>query len=231
MTPDDSGNLSSRLDDPLINLTGQQRALLSALREIDERYDDELSFANIYYGAIMAMKDSHNPESYAHCGHSIRELIEKLPRAFEIPVPHRSDNMGQRVNALKEKWEKVEESRNYSQGYDGDITQDLKKFLDGAEEFFKWVEENRLSRKQRAKEVIRKTDPLDSRIPATLEDIQAKTLQTFDRYFNGVSHHQFEPRGEEFLTWVERLEYFLLERLRPRTFDDYDKIDRIIGKK
>ena len=43
-----------------------------------------------------------------------------------------------------------------------------------------------------------------------------------------ASHHNLSTTSEEFWSWVSALEYFLLDRLIPRTFEDHAKIDEII---
>jgi hypothetical protein len=47
-------------------------------------------------------------------------------------------------------------------------------------------------------------------------------------YFQAIAHHGRQPPEEDFRARIDALERFLLDRLRPRTFADFDAIDDII---
>ncbi len=213
---------------PLI-LERQQLALVSALREKQGQQQEKSSLADMYIAALRVLADHNIPDRFAGSAHYLRELIEKLPEVFDIPIPRASGNMGSRVNELKGKWHKVLKSSNYAKGWKGAIDLPLRKFLKELENFFDWVGEHRLSRKKRAERVIQKTDSLQTPMPRQLEDPQIRTLQAFDDFFQGISHHTRHTSDEEYDSWLTRFEYFLLERLRPRTFDDHAEIDKIIS--
>jgi len=210
-----------------------QRRVIEALQGLGEKRIAVTSLTNLYIGAIRTQTDRENPERYATSAHCLRELIEKLPAALNIPIPHHEGNLGQKVNDLEHAWEKAcNNSNSYSENnWDGDVDPQLEEFLISCRDFFHWKKENCLSRKQRAIEVIRVTDPSRISIPQTLENLEAKKWISFHGYFDGVSHHQKTNSIDEFNSWVEHFEMFLLDRLRPRTFDDQVKIDKILTGK
>ena len=209
----------------------KQRRVIEALHDLDGKRRAATPLANLYLGAKRSQADSENPERYATSAHCLRELIEKLPSALNIPIPHHSGNLGEKVNILQQDWEKLNrDSKCISEnGWAGKIDNPLDSFLQKCGEFFIWKEENRLSRKQRAIEVIRTTDPSYIPMPQQLEKLEAEKWISFHGFFDGASHHQIKPTNDEFNSWVEHFESFLLDRLRPRTFDDQKKIDEIIA--
>lgn len=209
----------------------KQRRVFEALQDLDRKRQVVTPLTNLYIGAIRTINEMENPERNAVTAHCFRELIEKLPSAFNIPIPHHSGDLGQEVNNLEQDWEKANRNSNCNseKGWTGQIDKPLEKFLNRCREFFNWKKDNRLSRKQRAIEVIRTTDPSYISMPQQLEKLEAEKWIAFHGFFDGVSHHQKNPTNDEFNSWVEHFESFLLDRLRPRTFDDQKKIDKIIA--
>ena len=208
-----------------------QRRVIEALQDLDKKGITVTPLTKLYIGAKRSQADSENPERYATSAHCLRELIEKLPSAYNIPIPHQVKSLGEKVNILQQDWDKANRNSNCNseKGWSGKIDKPLEKFLNNCRGFFKWKKENRLSIKERAVEIIRVTDLSHIPIPQKLEELEAKMWIAFNEYFNGVSHHQKNLTNDEFNSWVERFEMFLLDRLRPRTFDDQKKIDEIIA--
>ena len=60
-----------------LKLTDQQRAVLEALQDKETK---KYPLSNWYLGALYALDNPHNPDRISHAAHSLRELIEKLPR-------------------------------------------------------------------------------------------------------------------------------------------------------
>lgn len=211
----------------------QQSQVITALQDLDRKGIAVTSLTNLYIGAIRTLTDSENPERYATSAHCLRELIEKLPPALNIPIPHHMGNLGEKVNTLQLTWDKTcRNSNNYSENeWGGDIDYHLKKFLNSCRDLFIWKDKNRLSRKQSAIAVIRVTDPSNIPMPQQLEKLEAEKWIAFHGFFDGISHHQKNPINDEFKSWMEHFEMFLLDRLRPRTFDDQVKIDEILAGK
>ena len=64
----------------LLQLSAQQRALYEALAEQDKR------LAGIYLGSLLVLSQLENPDSLALAAHSLRELMEKLPKYRDLPA-------------------------------------------------------------------------------------------------------------------------------------------------
>ena len=59
-------------------LTGQQREVLEALNGKEK---EEYPLSNWYLGALYALDNHYNPDRISQAAQSLRELLEKLPRA------------------------------------------------------------------------------------------------------------------------------------------------------
>ncbi len=66
-----------RLLSRLPELSVKQQELVDALREKEK---DGLKIADWYLGALHALANRSNPDRIAQAAHSLRELLEKIPR-------------------------------------------------------------------------------------------------------------------------------------------------------
>ena len=138
-SPESSGPVPT---DPLSALNGAQSALVRVLQEKDE------SVAMMYVGAIRARLATDNPDHLAQASHSVRELIDNLPKYFDIPL-NRIERLGDRVNALATKWKKETRVKNKS-------TEPVsERFTKKLEQFFEWNEQSFPKRREIARTTIR----------------------------------------------------------------------------
>lgn len=221
---DDRSKTDGLPDEPV--LSGRQRALFQALGKKDPQ------LASMYLGALWALRSTLNPDRIAQTAHSLRELLEKLPRILDIPIPAKPPSMMDKIRPLEKTWSKAKsESSGLKANPRSDtIDTTLRKFLDEAEAFFSWLASSRPTRKQQAAIVVRGLDPLKKLLPETIESLHVKEWDSYRDHFELVSHHQIVEDLEEFLKWVEGFEGYLIDRLIPRTFDDFSKLDTIIGE-
>jgi hypothetical protein len=207
-----------------LELSGQQLALYGTLAKRDA------SLARMYHGALFVLKQSENPDRFALAAHGLRELMEKLPRYLDVPKETKSIGMTAKVRTLYRSWRStIKKSMCHNNGtWSGKIDKGLQSFLKETQQFFAWVETERPSRKQSAAKILQILDPLERPLPAPIEKLRVDEWDRIHNYFEGVSHHNFPAAVEEFASWLSVLEYFLLDRLIPRTFEDHEKIDQII---
>jgi hypothetical protein len=66
------------------------------------------------------------------------------------------------------------------------------------------------------------------RLPEPIEQLVVTQWDKTRDYFINVCHYRVEAKEPEFLSYLDVLETFLLDRLRPRTFADLDTLDAII---
>jgi hypothetical protein len=58
-----------------------------------------------YYGAIHVLADPGNPEAPYQAAHSLRELMEKLPKYRDIPITQGTGVLRQLAREIREWWE------------------------------------------------------------------------------------------------------------------------------
>jgi hypothetical protein len=209
-----------------LQLSGQQRALYEALSEKDER------LAGMYLGSLLVLRQIENPDLLALAAHGLRELMEKLPRYLDLPVAAKPPSLKEKVRSLLQSWGSA---ARHSQclldpAWSGAIDGPLRKFLKRTQEFFSWFESEHPTRKQQTAKVLRSLDPINRPLPAPIEQLRIEEWDKCHNYFEGVSHHTILLPPEDFTSWLAVLERFLLDRLRPRTFEDHTEIDRIISE-
>lgn len=211
-------------DEPV--LSGRQRALFQGLGKKDSH------LASMYLGALLVLRHTSNPDRIAQAAHALRELLEKLPRILDMPFQAKPPSMMDKIRPLEKTWSKAKtESSGLKTNPRSDIIDTpLRKFLDEAEKFFSWLASDRPTRRQQAAIVVRGLDPLKKALPQTIESLHVEEWDSYRNHFELVSHHQIVEELEEFMKWVDGVERYLLDRLIPRTFDDFAALDAIIGE-
>ncbi len=61
-----------------------------------------------------------------------------------------------------------------------------------------------------------------------LQELNVDQWTVMRDFFMSVAHHRHLSTKEEFVQWLNALEGFLLDKLVPRTFQNFDAIDRLI---
>lgn len=207
-------------------LSGRQRALFQALGKKDSQ------LASMYIGALVVLRRTSNPDCIAQAAHSLRELLEKLPRILDMPIQARPSSTMDKIRPLEKAWGRARNESSCLKTNPRSDTVDtpLRKFLDEAEEFFNWLAPSRRTRKQQAAIVVRGLDPLKKVLPETIESLHLKEWDRYRNHFELISHHQVMEDLAEFMKWVDGFEGYLIDRLIPRTFDDFTKLDKIIDE-
>ena len=187
----------------------------------------------MYIGALAVLEDLHNPDKLAQCAHSLRELMEKLSLAVEVPMKAHRDNLRAKVRELEDSYLR---SRGQTicftpaEEWKGGIDAHLQRFLARLGDFFDWFSTNYPRRRQEVHGVLMRLDCSERPLPQVLASLNVNAWQAKREYFQSVSHHGREAKEDEFRSWVNALERFLLERLVPRTFEDFAEIDALLGE-
>lgn len=203
------------------SLSGRQLALHRALGELHQ------SLATYYEGAL-AVLDNTIPDRLSLAAHAVREIMDKLPRFIDLPVEASHATLGNKANNLRDEWERLRKKTGCLQDgkWTGEIDTAMARFLERADDFFGWMMEQRARKTVQTAKVLRALDPIG--LPAPLVEDNASSFLKIRNFFVEVAHHKECP-DEEFEKWVDAFEVFLLERLVPRTYDDFDAIDRLIA--
>ncbi len=207
-----------------LRLDGQQRALHDALLAKDNE------MAGMYRGALVVLADNGNDDRLALAAHGLREVMEKLPRYLNVPMPAHQEHLKEKVVSLEERWETTLRNTKceHKQRWNGEIDAQISKMLDSLGEFFKWFDMHYPRRKAEVVATLRQLDGSGRVLPAPLEKRNADDWTEIRDYFVSVAHHRKTTTQDDFSAWLDALERFLLDRLRPRTFDDLVGIDKII---
>ena len=207
-----------------ITLSPRQRDVFDALSE------SSTGLANMYFGAIAVLLQIQNPDRIALAAHGLRELMEKAPQYLDLAVSRSTGaSLGAKVNEIKVTWiAVVKKSTCRASGWSGEIDTHLRKFLRRAEAFFEFHDQKFPKLVERAREIVRHFDPLKGKLPEPLSNLRATAWQEMAEYFIKVAHHRIAQSDAEFLPWVQALELFLLDGLRPRTAGDQAALKKII---
>jgi hypothetical protein len=208
----------------LLTLSGQQRALLKALEGHDQ------GLVVMYRGGLMVLADANNPDRLSLCAHAIREVMEKLPEYLSVSVKAHQENLKDKVQGLSDAWSAIPTDPAVPRppGCDGKIDRRLTIFLGKAAEFFQWFFEHHPRRRKEVHGVLERLDGSGRSLPASLAELNVDTWEEMKRFFIAVLHHRKVPTDDEFSRWLDALERFLLDRLLPRTFEDFAEIDALL---
>jgi hypothetical protein len=204
-------------------LSSQQLALYQALGK------KEPALGDMYLGALLVLREVSNPERLAQAAHSLRELMDKIPKYVDVEMKAHRETLGNKVDALDEGWRKLTQNTACHQGgsWGGNVDQPLSRYLQKLEEFFDWHAKHRPRRRVEAARLFRQLDGLQFTLPSFLEHLNVSEWQRLRDYFVSGAHHQ-RIDDSVFAERLESLESFLIARLHPRAYADLDEIDGII---
>jgi hypothetical protein len=214
--PESSGTapaVESRATD--LRLTDYQLTLRRVLSERDQTAEA------LYIGALRVLADAGNPDRMALAAHGLRELIRDLPRYFNLPVLVRA-RMGDKVNALHGAWDKARPTLQLDQPLPPALWRKL-------EAFFEWYESERPTHRQKTAELLLGLDPAARPLPKPIAQLRADEWLACQDFFVGSAHHG-SCTEDELRQWLDSFERFVLDLVRPRTFDNADALDALIAE-
>lgn len=184
----------------------------------------------MYFGALMTRTNAANPDRFALVAHGLRELMEKLPKYVDVPIVNKGASLKERVRALAQRRELAILNSINRDGAEwrGEIDNHLRAFLSDSDGFFEQFAGEDITRRGRAATILRGLDPSAEPLPEKLEELNIIKWQKCNDYFVRVSHHSRVADENEFDAHISELETLLIDRLAPRTSDDFAVIDLII---
>lgn len=189
------------------------------------------NLGSMYYGALLALEQIHNPERFVLAAHCLRELMEKIPQYINVEMKAHGETLKQQVIEVGDLWRGAVGSKcNTPGGWSGSIDKPLQKFLTRFSIFNDWFEKHYPRRMAELQTLLKALHKSEKFIPKRLEDAQIEKWRTLNERFQGIAHHRIRASEEDFNSFLEELEMFLAERLAPKTFDDFASIDEIIGR-
>jgi len=207
-----------------LQLSGQQRALLEALREIDQRLGE------MYLGALAVLQQPFNGERFTQSAHTLRELINHLPGSLGLSTDALNDRLGDRIQRSERAWDNAIQRSACFDGktWTGIIDQPLARALAAINDFFNWKKNHRPRRNEELTQTVRRLDASGKRLPTELEVLVVTQWDRTRDYFIGVCHYRIPVNEADFFAYLDALERFIIDRLRPRTFADFDAVDAIL---
>ena len=207
----------------LPRLTPKQQRVLEALKD---RETEEYPLSQWYLGAFYALENEQNSDRIAQAAHSLRELIEKLPRVVEgsdvqAPSPNfqqKRDNMCRRI---------VKDKEHYPDGWkDKKIDGHLDKTLKQVEEY---LESNQQpTRRERMQTAVTTIDPMADRFGIGIRERKRDELHGLWEKLEGFAHHQKKQKIEHLEICLNKLENTVIDLLAPITAENQKQIQTIL---
>lgn len=206
-------------EEPFI-INDRQRTLFDRLSEKSE------ALANMYLGALYALRDRNNPDSIPQAAHSLREMIEKFPTIVDLTTSS-GPGLKDKARRLSASFSKASSSSCYTDGeWSGEIDNSLKRFLSRCGEFFEWFATNDATRRELARKTIESVSS-SLPLPGPIQDLEAQKWLLYRDYFVGIAHHS-SSNTDEFEGYLFGLEDFIFHMLQPKTYENMDEIDEIL---
>lgn len=211
------------ISDPLV-LTSKQQDVLEVLQS---EQTEEYPLSDWYTGALYALDNHYNPDRVAQAAHSLRELLQKLPRVVQGNEVHVSatDFAGMRRNIndriLKDK-------KRYLEGWKKKIIDArLDKTLRKVEDYFR--RNRQPTRKEQIKQAVATIDPMVNSLGSGIQEVKRNQYHHLWNQLEEFSHHGSRPDVAEFKKCLEELEHIVVDLLAPVTAQDQKGIQTILS--
>ena len=209
---------------PLV-LTGEQREVLEALKG---KETEEYALSNWYLGALYALDNHYNPDRISQAAQSLRELLEKLPRAVrEMDAQGKLYDFKGIRRALHDRFSRDKER------YEGEwrgkkIDAALDKTLRKVDDYLEWNQQP--TRREQMQTAIEAFDSMAGQLGSKIRQAKRNELYDLWRDLEGFAHHRREPDIEEFRQCLRTLERVVFDLLAPITAQDQNEIQAILKR-
>ena len=206
-----------------LELSASQRTVVGALQRHDT---DRYRLSQWYLGALYAVNNPYNPDRFSQAAQSLRELLEKLPRAVgesNLPAGSRTDFQGKRreLNALIAK-----DLERYPDGWEGqEIDRRLARTLREVAAYFRLSQQP--TRGEQIQGAVANVDPLAGQMDSATRDRRRDAIVRLWRQLESFAHHQSDDEGA-FDACLGTLERTVLDLLAPITAQDQQEIQSIL---
>ena len=169
----------------------------------------------------------YNPDRVAQAAHSLRELLEKLPRVIQGSNVQgsRTDFKGMRRNIndriLKDK-------EHYPDGWkNGNINARLDKTLRKVEDYFKRNQQP--TRDEQIQQAVATIDPMVNSLDIEIQEAKRNQYYNLWHQLEGFTHHKSKANIEEFVDCLKELENIVFDLLAPIIAQDQKEIQTILS--
>lgn len=221
-TPEDQGRA--------VEQPPQRKRLHDALREVDQ------GLADMYDGATRMTDDIDFPDGLSLGSHAMRELMEKLPRVFDVPAGQ-NYSLRNRIDGLQRAFDRARNRSSCSgpDGWSGEIDRPVADLLQEIESVLADRDRDWVSRGEAARALMEQLEPGPVRRGDHLAEDEVEEWKSCRDYFEALAHHGHVYRRKqtdhaEFVEHVRRVEVLLLDKLRPPVAADFAEIDALLGE-
>ncbi|HDM75156.1 MAG TPA: hypothetical protein ENG51_01645, partial [Deltaproteobacteria bacterium] len=207
-----------------MELTSTQRQVFDILNTAKS---NKYALADWYLGAIYAAKNTYNPDRFSQAAHSLRELLEKLPRVFvESEIQEsKQDFRGMRDNLYSRL---CSDKKRYNGKWKGEtIDAGLDKTIRGLDRYLELNQKP--TRKERVHSLMNKLDPMHDALDQGIRFEKSKRFHTLWTTFEKLAHHK--PGIDEKFFWeqLDLVDRLIIDLLAPITAQDQGTIQAIIS--
>jgi hypothetical protein len=172
----------------------------------------------------MASADESNPDRLAQAANSLREVLEKLPRALETEVLGPDRNIfEQRRKSMVDAITRAKS--HYQNGWTGEITKELSAALQQVEDYT--LLRGSPTRAERTFAGLAKLDPMIEALPGQSQQRKVRRFGELARKLKRFTHHQCQPDEQECLNQAEDL---ILDLMAPISAEDQNLLSQIIAE-
>lgn len=200
---------------PAFRFEPHQKALFDALNSINSTLGD------FYMGALRVLFDPENPDRVRLAAHGIREMLKNLPKFIDVPQIAEGPRLGDSRNDFKENFNKIKKNNPPEET--------LRRIIEICEKFIEDSESLMPKRKENFKTLLNNLEHGPNPLPEPIENLRWLEWREYLDFFNTVAHETEKKTSlEKFTEHLIGIETFLLDRLKPRTFEEIDNIDTLI---
>ena len=215
-------NSGEELERPApLALTQRQQSVLRALEEVeDTRYRMSL----YYLGALYALDNPYNPDRISQAAHSLREILDKLPRIVprsDLPKPY--DIHSKRLELA----DRIARDRErYSEGWVGEIDNELGATIEDVAMFLD--NHRQPTRRENIRAVLKHFDPLTDRFDRQASARRLGRVSDLQKEVEVFAHHGGGDDEEALWKCIYELEEVILHVLAPTTAENQEEILSIL---
>ena len=189
---------------------------------------EKYALADWYFGAIAALQNNFNPDRIAQAAHSLRELLEKIPRALKTEeLGISGDQLTKKREALRTAF--VAQKGNFAGGWqDKVITPALSDVLDGMERYFNLSD--RPSRRDQVLVGLALLDPMLQTLPDQLRQQKRQRYLELWVSLEGFAHHGGKKSEEDFMECVAQVEELVFDLMAPISAEDQSLLSEILAE-
>ena len=201
----------------------KQREVVNALKHIET---EEYPLSQWYEGALYTLGNHDNPDRVAQAAHSLRELIEKLPRVIHgSNIQETRHNFTEMRNNINNRLEK--DKKRYSNGWKNEnINTHFDKTLRQIVTYFELNQQP--SRREQIQQAVVTIDPMINSLDSGVRERKLNQLYRLWQRLEGFVHHKSNPNLEEFSNCLNELESIVFDLLAPITAQDQQEIQTIL---